>query len=60
MGDTMQMIQDIELAVEADDINLSEWEDGFIQDMKRLVEGGRELSVTQDEKLVEIWTKATR
>lgn len=55
MNDWKLLIADIRKAVEDDDYNLSEWEEGFIESI------GRQTTLTdkQDAVLERIWRKAT-
>ena len=53
MSDHRKLIEEIELAVENDEIRLSEWEDDRIQEWK-----AREfLTERQDEILEQIWRR---
>lgn len=56
MPDHLTLIAEIERAVEADEIRLTEWEDDRLQEWKL-----REtLTDRQDEILTGIWRRATR
>lgn len=57
--DLAQMIETIYSAVSEDDVELTEWEDKFLNDMKGLIAFDLELSVDQDKKVVEIWKRVT-
>ena len=53
MSDHLTMIRDIETAVEADEIRLTEWEDDRIQEWKNRAT----LTDRQEEVLLGIWRR---
>jgi len=55
MSDTKQLIEEIRRAVEADECNLTEWEDEFLQS----IADRATLTDKQDAVLERIWRKAT-
>jgi hypothetical protein len=57
--DHEEMVKDIHRAVFEDDLELSEWEDRFLDSIATQLRHGGELSARQDEKLEQIWKKAT-
>jgi hypothetical protein len=51
----MQLIEDCENRED----RLSDWERGFIDSVRRQIEGGGALSEKQAEKLNDVWEQAT-
>lgn len=58
--DIEAMVQAIERAVGDGGYNLTEWEEGFLTSIKRLIAEGVPVSDKQDAVLEKIWRKATR
>jgi hypothetical protein len=57
--DLKAMIADIDRAVSEDEYNLTEWEQGFMKNVRHLVAEGVPLSENRDASLEKIWKKAT-
>lgn len=53
------MLAAIDRALIDDTLNLTEWEEGFLDTVRGLVGWGVKLSDKQDEILEKIWKKAT-
>ena len=58
--DVKAMIAAIEQATEDGGYTLTEWEDGFLKSVTRLLDANAPISDKQDAVLVRIWEKATR
>jgi len=58
MSQILTMIEDIERAVLDEDFNLTEWEEGFIESIKRQVAFNRPLSDKQEIALTQIWHRS--
>lgn len=58
--DIMEMIRAINRAVTEDALDLTEWEQGFIDSVSLQVQGGKSLTDKQDKILFELWERTTR
>lgn len=58
--DVKAMVEAIDRAVEDGSYELTDWEEGFLKSVKRLVSEGMKISDKQDQVLERIWNKATR
>lgn len=52
------MVEQIEEAVEDEEMELSEWETEFIENIKRRIASDEDLTPKQDEALLRIWRRA--
>jgi len=57
MSQVRTMIEEIERAIAEEDFNLTEWEDGFLESIKRQI-ANRPLSDKQEDVLTKIWERA--
>jgi hypothetical protein len=58
--DVKAMVEAIDRAVEDGSYDLTDWEEGFLKSIRRLISEGVTISSKQDEVLEKIWSKATR
>lgn len=58
-SDAKVLLEEIGRAVKDDEIDLTSWEDGFIQSIKAYVDFGIALTDKQDAVLERIWRRAT-
>ena len=59
MDDVREMLAAINLAIEEGDVSLSEWEEGLLESVRRLLSEGRPLTGPQDAAFEGIWKRAT-